>query len=67
MDCSPPGFSVHGDSAGKNTGVGCHALPQGILPIQGSSLCLLPPPALAGELFTTSATFPELDRRALDA
>ena len=26
MDCGPPGFSVHGDSAGKNTGVGCRAL-----------------------------------------
>ena len=25
MDCSPPGSSVHGDSPGKNTGVGCHA------------------------------------------
>ena len=24
MDCSPSGFSVHGDSLGKNTGVGCH-------------------------------------------
>ena len=24
----PPGSSVHGDSSGKNTGVGCHALPQ---------------------------------------
>ena len=35
MDCSPPGFSVHGDSAGKNTGVGCHALLQGIFPTQG--------------------------------
>ena len=23
MDCSPPGSSVHGDSPGKNTGVGC--------------------------------------------
>ena len=32
MDCSPPGSSVHGDSPGKNTGVGCHALPQGIFP-----------------------------------
>ena len=29
MDCSPPGSSVHGDSPGKNTGVGCHALPEG--------------------------------------
>ena len=31
VDCSPPGSSVHGDSAGKkNTGVGCHAFLQGI-------------------------------------
>ena len=30
MDCSSPGSSVHGDSLGKNTGVGCHALLQGI-------------------------------------
>ena len=29
MDCSPPGSSVHGDSPGKNTGVGCHALSRG--------------------------------------
>ena len=29
-DCSRPGSSVHGDSPGKNTGVGCHALLQGI-------------------------------------
>ena len=28
MDYSPPGSFVHGDSPGKNTGVGCHALPQ---------------------------------------
>ena len=27
MDCSLPGSSVHGDSPGKNTGVGCHAPP----------------------------------------
>ena len=30
MDCSPPDSSVHGDSPGKNTWVGCHALNQGI-------------------------------------
>ena len=35
MDCSPPGSSVHGDSPGKNTGVGCHALLQGIVPSPG--------------------------------
>ena len=37
MDCSLPCFSVHGDSPGKNTGVGCHALLQGIFPTQGSN------------------------------
>ena len=35
MDCSPPGSFVFGDSPGKNTGVGCHALLQGIFPSQG--------------------------------
>ena len=34
-DGSPPGSSVHGDSPGKNTGVGCHALLQGIFSTQG--------------------------------
>ena len=33
--CSPPG-SCPQDSPGKNTGVGCHALLQGIFPTQGS-------------------------------
>ena len=40
MDCSPPGSSVHGDSPGKNTGVHCHALFQGIFPTQGLNLGL---------------------------
>ena len=35
MDCSPAGSSVHGDSPGKNAGVGCHALFMGIFPTQG--------------------------------
>ena len=34
IDCSPPGSSVHGNSLGKNTGVGCHALLQGIFRTQ---------------------------------
>ena len=38
MDCSPPGSSAQADSSGKNTGVGCHALLQGIFPTQGSNL-----------------------------
>ena len=35
MDCSLLGSCVHGDSAGKNTGVGSHAFLQGIFPTQG--------------------------------
>ena len=35
MDCSPLDSFVHGDSPGKNSGVGCHALHQGIFPTQG--------------------------------
>ena len=35
MDCSLPGFSVHGDFPGKNTRVGCHAFLQEIFPTQG--------------------------------
>ena len=31
MDYSPPGSSIHGDSPGKNTGVGCHTLLQDLL------------------------------------
>ena len=41
MDCSTPGPSVHGDYPGKNTGVGCHALLQGIFSTQGLNLHLL--------------------------
>ena len=41
MDCSLPGFSVHGDSPGRDTGVGCHALLQGIFPTQGLNPDLL--------------------------
>ena len=37
MGCSPPGLSVYGDSPGKNTGVGCHILLQGIFSTQGSN------------------------------
>ena len=39
--CSLPGSSGHRDSQGKNTGVGCHFLLQGIFPPQGSNLGLL--------------------------
>ena len=35
MGCSPRGSSVRGDSPGKNTGVGCHTLLQGIFLTEG--------------------------------
>ena len=39
LDYSPPGSSVHGDSLGKNTGVGCHATQDlGDLPDPGMEL-----------------------------
>ena len=41
MDYSLPGSSVHGNSPGKNTGVGCRALLQGIFPTQGLNPWLL--------------------------
>ena len=41
MHCSPAGSSIHGDSPGKNTRVGCRALLQGIFPIEGSNPGLL--------------------------
>ena len=42
LDCSPPGSSVHG-IPGKNTGLGCHFLLQGIFPTQESNPRLLSP------------------------
>ena len=41
MDCSLQGSFVHGDSPGENTGVGCHALLQGIFPTLGLNPGLL--------------------------
>ena len=43
--------------SGKNTGVGCRALLQEIFLTQGSKLCLLYLPALAGGFFTSSTTW----------
>ena len=37
MDYSLLGSSIHGGSPGKNTGVCCHALLQGIFPTEGSN------------------------------
>ena len=40
MDCSLPGSSIHGIFPGKNIGVGCHFLLQGIFQTQGLNLGL---------------------------
>ena len=43
MDCGLPGSSFHMDSPGNNTGVGCHALLQGIFQTQISNQHLYVP------------------------
>ena len=40
-DCSLPGSFIHGDSPGKNTGLGCYALLWQIFPTQGWNSGLL--------------------------
>ena len=56
LDYNPPWLLCPWDSPGKNTGVGCHALLQGIFLTQGLNLCLFKSPALANGFFTISAT-----------
>ena len=56
MDCSLPGSFCPWDFPGKNTGVSCHFLFQGIFPIQGLNPHLLSP-ALEGWFFSTSTTW----------
>ena len=60
MDCSPPGSLCPWDAPGKNTGVGCSALLQGMFPTQGSNLHLFHLPALAGGFFTANTTWEAL-------
>ena len=48
MDCSPPGSSVHGDSPGKNSGVGCHAPSRGSSQIRDRTQL----PGIVGRFFT---------------
>ena len=65
--CDPidPRFLCPWDSPCRNTGVGCHGLLQGIFLTQGSNLCLLTSPALAGGFFTTTATWGTLEYKWL--
>ena len=52
MDLSPPGSSIHGDSPGKNNGMGCYPLLQGIFWTQGSN------PHLLRLLYLQAVSFP---------
>ena len=52
MDHRLPGFSVHGDSPGKNTGVGCHTLLQGHPPNLGIEPTSLTSPAFVGRFLS---------------
>ena len=78
VDCSPPGSSAHGDSPGKNTGVGCHTLLQGIfltqelnpcplclLHWQAGSLPLAPPGKPLSSLTRDQTCTPCIARRSL--
>ena len=57
INCSLAGTSIHGDSPGKNTAVGCHALFQGIFPTRGLNLGLVLKNPAAGGFFTTTTTW----------
>ena len=50
VDCIPADSSVHGDSPGKNIGVGCRALLQGTFPTQELNQGLLHCRFFPGEL-----------------
>ena len=56
MDCSPPGISVHGNFAGKNTGV-LPFPPLGDLPDPGIKPSSLASSALAGGFFSSTTTW----------
>ena len=54
MGCSPPVSSVIGIPPGKNIGVGCHLLLQGVFLTQELNSTS---PALVGRFFTTRVTW----------
>ena len=65
MDYSPAGSSAPWNFPGKNTGVGCHSLLQGIFLTQGLNLRLLMSTRFrhkqVGIFFTTSTTWEALE------
>ena len=63
VDCSPPGSSVHGDSPGKNTGVGCSGLPRGLTKVHLVKAMIFPVVMYACE----SWTIKKAERQRIDA
>ena len=57
VDYSLPGSSLYGNSSGKNTGVCCHALLQGIFLTQGLNPHLFHLLHLQGRFFTMNTTW----------
>ena len=53
MDYSPARFPCPWGFPGRNTGVGCHFLLQGIFLTQGSNLSLLKVSCITGRFFST--------------
>ena len=58
--CNPMGHHCLWNSSGKNTGIGCHALFQGIFLNPGIKPASLTSPALAGRFFTTGTLWEAL-------
>ena len=65
MELQPARLLCPWDSPGKNPGVCCHALPQGIFPTQRLNPCLMSP-GLAGGFFTASAKWEARGRLKCD-
>ena len=65
VDCSLSGCSVHGDSPGKNTGVGCCALLQGYSRPRSSALHVVSwPSEPPGKPMSTGVVFYPFSRRS---
>ena len=65
MDYNPLRLLCPWDSPGKNTGVGYHALLQGIFPTQGSNPRSHMSPALAGRFFTTRVSSDRVSKECM--
>ena len=63
LNCSPSGSSVHGDSPGKNTGVGCNGFLQGLTKVHLVKAMVFPVVTYGCE----SWTIKKAEHRRIDA